>query len=253
MIAKSLHAHFLAVHVVDPGFLSEKQVFENVNRGRALLTKDLVDTSACDHIQKEISILVGRAEEAVVNTAVAHGARLIVIGIGRDNSLETVLWGTHTEQLLCAAPCPVLLVKCRPRKPYRNVIVALDLEAASRHALEFALRTFPDAQFTILHASSTSHRIDEADAANIIEDVVSARCIAAGHPLPGEVGGPGITLLVDSPPCALHDEIVQLDPDLVVLGTHGRAGMSRLLIGSVAQALSETLPYDILISRTPSP
>ena len=252
MIAKSLDARLLAVHAVDPGILPEKYVLENVARARAFLERELADTVACDDVDRKIDIPLGKAEDAVVERAVALGAGLIVVGTSRDTSLKAVLWGTRTEHLLRAAPCPVLLVKRRPRKPYRNIVVALDLEAASRHALDFALRTFPDAQFTILHAGGGSKRIADRDAASIVEDVVAARCIAVGHPLPEAKGGPDIVFLADSPASVLYDEIVQLDTDLAVLGTHGRAGMPRLFIGSVAQTLSETLPCDILISRTPS-
>jgi nucleotide-binding universal stress UspA family protein len=252
MIAKKLGTRLLAVHAVEPGILPEKYVFEKVERARAFLERELADSAACDGIDREIDIPLGKPEEAIVERAAALGARLVVVGTSRDNSLNAVLWGTRAEHVLRAAPCPVLLVKRRPRELYRNVVVALDLEAASRYALEFALRTLPAAKFTILHAGAGSQRIAERDAANIVEDVVAARCIATGHPLPEAKGGPDIVFLADSPAKALYDEIVQLDADLAVLGTHGRTGMPRLFIGSVAQALSETLPCDILISRTPS-
>lgn len=250
MIAKSLDALLLAVHAVDPGILPEKYVLENVERARDFLKRELADTAACDDIDCQIDIPLGKAEDAVIERALALGARLVVVGTSRDTSLKAALWGTRTEHVLRAASCPVLLVKRRPREPYRKVVVALDLEAASRCALEFALRTFKGAQFTVLHASSGW--IADRDAAYIVEDVVAARCIAAGHPLPKAEGGPTVVVLADSPPAALYDEIVKRDADLAVVGTHGRAGMPRLFIGSVAQALSETLPCDILISRAPS-
>lgn len=253
MIAKSLDARLLAVHAVAPGILPEKYVLENVERARAFLERELADTAACDDINREIVIPLGKAEEAVVERAVALGAGIVVVGTSRDTTLKTLFWGTRTEHVLRAAPCPVLLVKRRPRGAYRNIVVALDLEAASRHALEFAFRTFPDAQFTILHAGGDSARIADRDAANIVKDVVAARCIAAGRPPPAAKGGPDLVFLAERPPTnALYNAIVKLDADLAVFGTHGRAGMPRLFIGSVAQALSESLPCDILISRTPS-
>lgn len=48
-------------------------------------------------------------------------------------------------------------------------------------------------------------------------------------------------------------EIVQaakdLKADLIVVGTHGRMGMSRFLMGSVAQRVSQTAPCPVLIVR----
>lgn len=49
------------------------------------------------------------------------------------------------------------------------------------------------------------------------------------------------------------EEIAQLaadlDADLVVLGTHGRRGMSRLLLGSVAEATVRLAPCPVLVVR----
>ncbi len=39
------------------------------------------------------------------------------------------------------------------------------------------------------------------------------------------------------------------DPELVVLGTHGRTGLSRILMGSVAEAVVRHAPCPVLIYR----
>lgn len=41
----------------------------------------------------------------------------------------------------------------------------------------------------------------------------------------------------------------ELKADLIVVGTHGRAGMSRFLMGSVAQRVSQSAPCPVLIVR----
>ena len=51
------------------------------------------------------------------------------------------------------------------------------------------------------------------------------------------------------------DEIVQLARDekasLIVLGTHGRSGFSRLLMGSVAEVVVRRAPCPVLVYRQP--
>jgi universal stress protein A len=51
------------------------------------------------------------------------------------------------------------------------------------------------------------------------------------------------------------DEIVQLARDeeasLIVLGTHGRTGFSRLLMGSVAEVVVRRSPCPVLVYRPP--
>jgi nucleotide-binding universal stress UspA family protein len=44
-------------------------------------------------------------------------------------------------------------------------------------------------------------------------------------------------------------EVERLEPDLVVLGTHGRTGLSKVVLGSVAEALLARLRCDVLVSR----
>jgi nucleotide-binding universal stress UspA family protein len=52
-------------------------------------------------------------------------------------------------------------------------------------------------------------------------------------------------------------EIVQLaaevGADLIVMGTHGRSGLGRLLMGSVAEAVMRKAPCPVLTVRTPFP
>lgn len=246
LIAKSLDAGLVAVHAVDPGVLPEKYVMENVDGARGFLEQELADSPYSEGARIATEILLGGAVEAICEYASANGIGLIVAGISRDLSLASALGGTRLDRLVRAAPCPVLVVKRRPRADYREVAVALDLQPASRHALDFALRSFPKAHFTVLHAGTSE------SAAGLVEDVVASRCAAAGHPAPGTPGGPQIILFPDQAVSAIQEEIMSLAPDLVVLGTHGRSGVARLFLGSVAGTLLEVLPQDVLIARAPT-
>ena len=54
----------------------------------------------------------------ILETADAYGCSLIVTGTARDETLGRLLLGTRRQ--------PVLVVKNRPRRPYRDVLVATD-------------------------------------------------------------------------------------------------------------------------------
>ncbi len=45
----------------------------------------------------------------------------------------------------------------------------------------------------------------------------------------------------------------ELDANLIVMGTHGRTGLGRLLMGSVAEAVSRKAPCPVLTLKTPFP
>ncbi len=44
----------------------------------------------------------------------------------------------------------------------------------------------------------------------------------------------------------------EIGADLVVMGTHGRRGLTRLLLGSVAEAVVRTAPCSVLAVRAPA-
>lgn len=49
----------------------------------------------------------------------------------------------------------------------------------------------------------------------------------------------------------LADEVVQWRADLVVLGTHGRRGLRRMVLGSDAEQVVRTSPVPVLLVRAP--
>ena len=55
----------------------------------------------------------------------------------------------------------------------------------------------------------------------------------------------------DHPADAIIDYARQADIDLVIMGTHGRTGMSQLLVGSVAERVVRTAPCPVLTVKHP--
>ena len=45
----------------------------------------------------------------------------------------------------------------------------------------------------------------------------------------------------------------EIQPDLIVMGTHGRTGLTRLLMGSVAEAVLRKAPCPVLTVKAPAP
>lgn len=59
-------------------------------------------------------------------------------------------------------------------------------------------------------------------------------------------------LLTGSPAQTIVELATAEKVDLIVLGTHGRTGLRRLLMGSVAEAVIHAAPCPVLIYRAPS-
>lgn len=53
-------------------------------------------------------------------------------------------------------------------------------------------------------------------------------------------------------PKAVADAAAQWPADLIVVGTHGRRGLSRLMLGSGAEQIIRMAPVPVLVAREPS-
>ncbi|MBW2526098.1 MAG: universal stress protein [Deltaproteobacteria bacterium] len=57
-------------------------------------------------------------------------------------------------------------------------------------------------------------------------------------------------IVIGEPVSAILGATEELSPELIVMGTHGRAGLSRLLLGSVADKVSRKAPCPVVTVRT---
>lgn len=257
MLARDSGAAVRLLHVVDSRLLPDAHVREKLREAERQLEQDAREVG---FESREVSLKVasGDADKTVVAMAEEMQADLIVLGVSRDATLRGAFRGTMTDLVVRRAHCPVLVVKARARRPYARVAVAVDLAEPSRRALDLALSLFGEARFTILHADETAPAARGKNAAQApvsserrhqIEDMVAARFAAAGAAGPGSPGGPDLLVAGGRAVTVLQEQVAELEPDLVVLGTHGRSGASSLFLGSVAETLLEILPRDVLVTR----
>ena len=109
-----------------------------------------------------------RAASSYAEGGAPAGPRRPDSGFGRASAGATV------DALARLSPVPVLAVKTRPNRPYRNLIVATDFSEPSRDALSTALEMFPSANIVLFHAY---HIVYES----LIDDKCAAREAEARH------------------------------------------------------------------------
>jgi nucleotide-binding universal stress UspA family protein len=210
-------------------------------------------------VSPDIAVVIekGNADDAIVRTADAHDCGLIVTGVGRDELLGRLALGTTVTRLVRRSRVPVLVVRKRGQRPYGHVVVATDFSDSSRHALEAAVRFFPQQVITLFNAY-------DAPMAGLVPDVASlheqfraaaaqeAEAFLKAADLSGWQGQkPEILIEHGEPDRILYDYVRENDIDLVAFGTHGRSALFDALIGGVAQRLLATLPCDALVVREP--
>ncbi len=148
---------------------------------------------------------------------------------------------------------------------YHRILVPLDGSAPSERGLREAIRLAADQRATLflLHVIDRYPMLMEGASPRSFEDALEQLRVR-GHGLlakasqaTADAGVKSETRLHDATPATVADTIIQeagrLDCDLIVMGTHGRRGVSRLTMGSEAELVVRTSPVPVLLVRKESP
>jgi universal stress protein A len=138
---------------------------------------------------------------------------------------------------------------------FRNVLVAVDLDRRSAdYVLASARQLLPGVPLTLLHVLERSHFYHVGDPAFAAVDDLHARMLAETkhylEKLAAEHGVRGYHLLEGHAATLIQQHAEQHDHDLIVLGTHGRHGIRRLL-GSTANSVLHGTQCNVLAVRVP--
>ncbi len=147
---------------------------------------------------------------------------------------------------------------------YSRLLVALDGTETSRLALAHAthLARLTGASVVLLHVLETFKHISGFETAELFIHDVLPHMRASGRALLDDAAtrlrAEGIdveTVLLENTTERVSDAIVrqavESHCDLVLLGTHGRRGMDRLLLGSDAEQVVRIAPVPVLLVRKP--
>ncbi|WP_313691135.1 universal stress protein [Halorarum halobium] len=137
----------------------------------------------------------------------------------------------------------------------KRILVAFDGTEQSAAALEYAAEEWPDAELvllTVIDPSEGSFSAGRGVPSGSEEWYETMKTRAEGTLADGaalvdrdvetvtEVGGPA---------GAIVDYAEEADVDVVVVGSHGRRGISRMVLGSVAEQVVRTSPVPVLVVR----
>jgi nucleotide-binding universal stress UspA family protein len=257
LLARQMGAGIVIVHVVD-----DDRPPRLVQRARAealdLLEEMRRTFAETDGIDCDVTVALGEAFAGTLAAASDTGADVIVIGPHRRRILKDVFIGTTAERTVRGAGRPVLMANGTPAGPYRNVLVATDLSDCSSAALRLCDRwgLGETASVSLVHVFDAPARglmrsasvTQDAIADYVSEETERAeselRAFLARHAF----GADRILLRPAAGPVAA--EILkaagECDAHLIVVGTHGRTGIAKALLGSVTEYLLRTAECDVL-------
>jgi nucleotide-binding universal stress UspA family protein len=269
--SKSTGAHLAVCHIV-PNHLRSNLLFPHISRVAALQIPSEL-TQFADSVSARVSEITGRTEgefEIVVDDGtpqaliLSHAeewkADIIFMGSHGETSAADALLGSITNSVLRHAHCPVMVV--RPGKLTRRIIVGTDFSEAALGAVKAAATEASriGATLTVVHSldliwtpasypalafggapfdlSAKQIKELEAIAQQRLDELLKQSNITAESLV--TIGAAGSALIEIA-----SEEKAQL----IVVGTVGRTGLRRALLGSVAEAVAKGAPCSVLVVR----
>jgi nucleotide-binding universal stress UspA family protein len=226
---------------------------------REALTRQLARVGGGVHASFDVAATGHTAFPEILQRAEAINADLIVVASHRSSALERVLLGSTAEKVVRHAHCAVLLA--RPSPASGKVLVATDLSESSLPVLRMAADEARRRAATLVavhcldlppemiglgggplvpapHEHPESHsslrHAAEKRVAVFLEraQVHASMIVAEGAPAPSIVAA-----------------ALEVPAELVVLGSTGKAGLKRVILGSVAEAVVRRAPCSVLVYR----
>ena len=212
----------------------------------------------------ERAVLHGRPATLIVERAAEFRAELVVIGSRGRGPLTSMLLGSVSAEVVDHAPCPVLVV----RHPVaESVLVAVDGSPSAQSAITYltANRIVANRPVEVLTVSAGSERGDSSTLgvfSDVSFDVFEeerrnerrhAEDIAAGAARRLTDEGYRARWSISTGHAA--HEIIEaarcFGSGLIVVGSRGHTGLTRILLGSVARSVLLHTSASVLIVREP--
>lgn len=204
----------------------------------------------------------GKGPAEIATTATQRKTSLIIIPTHGYSGVQRALLGSTTEQVIRRAPCAVLTLRSRttPKEglALRRILAPVDFSEGSQRALEYAaaFAQRKGAELVVFHTvlSMPPPRRMAAFARGVqLETLKYAREDLAT--LVEEVVPTGVARRTELIAGIPREEIVRAairwKTDLITMGTHGRRGLERWVMGSTAEQVVRHAPCPVLVVRQP--
>jgi nucleotide-binding universal stress UspA family protein len=255
-LARSLNAKVDLLHVSSMNMLAAAGAPTSPHESRlcAELEREARDITAAG-LLGEILLHVGEPVLRILEAAKIREADLIVLGSHARSGLSRVVLGSTAESVLRESQVPVLVVKKPLGAPPRTIGVAVDLGPQSSRVVAsgIALAQALGARAHLLHAYPAMVVPNEYGSGSIPHDALHTQALDALRHLAAPYRdspalGKCAVDLGDAASIVL-ELAEELRVDLLVLGTAGRQGLTRLMAGSVAESLLRRTDLPVLLTR----
>jgi nucleotide-binding universal stress UspA family protein len=198
---------------------------------------------------ESLTIRPGRPATVIKQVVAELDAGMVILGGKHHSVLDRWLAGSTSIDVVRTTEVPVLIMGGR-RTPVGRVLAAVDLSAAAQPTIEAAeqFAALYKAELRVLNVLEPLAAIPEAPNYDLaryyarIEEYLKTRV----WPL---VRAPRAETLTryGYPVVAIREHVQEWNPDVVVVGSHGKGWVDRFLIGSATEGLLNELPATVLV------
>jgi nucleotide-binding universal stress UspA family protein len=268
-----VHVPVALSYVDDLATIDDKLEAENKARERAYLdevTKRLAMGPKAPVIPTLVEGWVGRIAEVLHDYITAQGIDLVVMTTHGRGALSRFWLGSVADELVRRAPVPILLVRPQEGEKtldiaqdqiFRHILIPLDGSALSEKILEpaVAIGKLMQADYTLLRVIELMLPANFSPdySVGVDQQLLELLQVDARHYLEGvaeRLRGQGLQVQTKivfnyQPAVAILEEAGKQEIDLIAMETHGHGGLTRLLVGSVADKVLRSAGVPVLLHR----
>jgi nucleotide-binding universal stress UspA family protein len=269
---------FSIIHVVDVQVFGKLTAFvEDAKQQGQKLVKAVAERLAGSGHKAECDSFLGFPKSAISEYAKQWRAELVMAGSHGQGAIKRFLIGSVAQGILRTAPCSVEIVRPSshgaPASSHAlRIILATDgSEFSTAAAKSLASRPWPkDSQVKMVSAVEilipesqvSGYPLSSMFPPSLLDDLMqnarthaqdaveNARKLLAGSKL--KVAQEAAIPLGD-PRIVILDEAKEWGADIIVMGSHGRRGFNRLLLGSVSESVAVHAHCSVEVVRVPQP
>ncbi|HET8523067.1 MAG TPA: universal stress protein [Thermomicrobiales bacterium] len=216
----------------------------------------------------DVEVTVGDPAEQILKVAQERGIDLIVMTSHGRGAAGRMVYGSVADRVMRNAPLPVMMIRPEDAAPERGVaairrlVVPLDGSAVAAQALPVAkqlarhlhtpvqlvsvIDVYRDLSPAAAYGMAFSQQIYDEMETYAKQQTQQMLMKAAEHVAAGDVA---VSWTVLSGPTAPAIMDTTRPGDIIVLTSHGRGGLKRWLIGSVAEKLMRESPAPLVLLR----
>ena len=206
---------------------------------------------------------VGLPSQAILEAAEERNVDLVVLGTRGLTGLQHLFLGSTAQRVVQHAGCPVLTVHpgdIDQHRQIRTVLVPTDFsrnaELSTSVALDLLAKQPEETTLVLLHVYHLPYEYTaygsiptSLDYFKDVEGAAEERLRELAEPLASEGLSVKTVAREGYPPEVIVGEAEAIGADLIALGTHGRSGLTHLLLGSTAERVVQHASCPVLTVR----